>query len=179
MSRGYYAISIDGESNGLAGQMFALAMVACDATGERSAATYRCPIIGPVDPWVAENVLPVIEHIPVNCADYADLIARFRATYASWGGEDRRDSVVTHVSWPVEARLLLDAFPGEEIWKGPYPLNDTAVLLQRAGYKRVPVEQYLEDHQIPLPDGAPHDPLYDCRVAERAWFHLMTGGVRS
>lgn len=175
----YYAISIDAESNGLAGQAFCVGMTASDARGELAARTFRCPIAGPVDPWVAENVLPVIEDVEVDCEDYAELLAGVRQTWADWGGEVRRDTMIGHVVWPVEARLLLDAFPGEKVWKGPYPLIDVAVELHTRGRESTSVDRFLTQQGIPLPTGNPHHPLYDCRAAERAHFRLNTGGRRS
>lgn len=174
----YYAISLDAESNGLAGQAFAFGMTASDARGELAAVTYRCPIEGPVDPWVAENVLPVIEGIEVNCADYTELLAAMRQTWADWGGEVRRERMIAHIPWPVEARLLLDAFPGDDAWKGPFPLIDVAAVLHAKGYDSTSVDRYLRQQGIAAPGGDPHNPLYDCRAAERANFHLMTGGRR-
>lgn len=178
MSGDYYAISLDAESNGLHGQAFCIGMTASDARGELGVRTFRCPIVGPVDPWVAEKVLPVIEDIPVDCEDYAELLAGLRQTWADWGGETRRHSMITHVPWPVEARLLLAAFPDKDVWKGPYPLIDVSNALRDRGFGWTPPDRYLRQQGIALPAGSPHNPLYDCRAAERAHFHLATGGRR-
>ncbi|MEU1761337.1 hypothetical protein [Micromonospora sp. NPDC005652] len=178
MSGAYDVIVLDAESNGLAGQAFAFGAITCDAAGELAAVTYRCPIVGPVDPWVAENVLPVIEDVEVNCEDYAELCAALRQTWAAWGGEVKRSRMLTHIAWPVEARLLLDAFPGRHVWKGPFPLNDVANTLTDRGFDSTSVDRYLDQQGLGKPVGNPHNPLYDVRATERAYYHLRTGRSR-
>lgn len=170
-------ISIDAEANGLAGQAFAVAMTLSDASGELDAAVYRCPIVGPVDEWVAKNVLPAIEDIEINCTDYAGMLYNLREQYFPWAEEGT--PLLAHVVWPVEARLLLDMFPGEDIWHGPYPMRDVANYLDAKGHDPLTVDGYLEAHGIDKPEGSPHHPLYDARAAVACYRHLMAGGDRA
>lgn len=77
-------ISIDAESNGLAGRAFAVALTLSDSTGELDQAVFRCPI-GEVttDPWVVENVLPAIADVPEN-PPRADLRTACTGLTARW-----------------------------------------------------------------------------------------------
>lgn len=165
-------ISIDAETNGLAGRAFAVALTLTDPGGELANRVLRCPI-GELhtDQWVAENVLPGIADIPENCHDYPQLLAELVTTYTDWGG--RAVPLIAHVAWPVEARLLLDAFNGSDVWRGPYPLIDVASVLLAKGFDPLTVDGYLRDHDIPAPHGSPHHPLYDARAAERCYRHVM------
>lgn len=168
-------ISLDAETNGLPGRAFAVAMTLSDGTGELDHVVYRCPIDEPVEDWVAANVLPAIEDIETNCNNYEGLLNNLRHHYSTWAEEGT--PLIAHVAWPVEARLLLDMLPGEQVWSGPYPLIDVSSALLAHGHNPLSVDAYLAAHGIPAPDGSPHHPLYDARAAERCLRHLL-GGAR-
>lgn len=167
-------ISIDAETNGLAGQAFAVAMTLSDHTGELDHVVYRCPIEEPVNEWVATNVLPTMEDVEINCNNYAGMLYNLREARFPWA-EDGSAATIGHVVWPVEARLLLDMYPGEDIWSGPYPLIDVASVLLAKGCNPLSVDDYLREHGLDLPTGSPHHPLYDARAAERCLRHLLDG----
>jgi hypothetical protein len=164
-------ISIDAEANGLAGRAFCVGLTLSDSTREQLHAVYRCPIGEPIDPWVVENVLPAIADVRENVSGYPKLLAEVRETIERWGG--KAVPLIAHVAWPVEARLLLDAYSGERVWDGPFPLIDVASVLLATGHDPLTVDGYLRDHSIPAPEGSPHHPLYDARAAERCFRHLM------
>jgi hypothetical protein len=164
-------ISIDAETNGLPGRAFAVAMTLSDSTGELDRVVYRCPIDEPVDDWVTANVLPAIEDIEVNSSGYDNLLFNLREKHFEWSEDGT--PVLAHVAWPVEARLLLDLLPGEDVWRGPYPLIDVASVLLAHGHNPISVDEYNAAHGIPAPSGSPHHPLYDARAAERCLRHLL------
>jgi len=165
-------ISLDCESNGLGGLAFAAAAVLTDPTGgEVETWTVRCPISGPVDPWVAANVLPALGDLGETHHAYDDMLDAWWTWYA---GRREGAVVVTHVPWPVEARFLLGAHHGD-LFAGPYPLLDVAPLLLAAGHDPTSVDGYLDAVGLPKPPGSPHHPLYDARAAERAFRHLIAG----
>lgn len=164
-------ISIDAECNGLPGRAFAVALTLSDRTGELEHVVYRCPIDEPVDPWVAANVLPQMGDLEVNTPDYAGLLVNVNHTYQEWAEDGTL--LAAHVPWPVEARLLLDMLPGDDIWRGPYPLIDVASVLLTKGHNPLSVDDYLTAHGIAFPGGSPHNPLYDARAAERCLRHLL------
>ncbi|WP_033338891.1 hypothetical protein [Catenuloplanes japonicus] len=166
-------ISIDAETNGLAGRAFAVAMTLSDPSGELDTFVRRCGIGEAVtNAWVADNVLPVITDIPVNCpGGYPQMLAQIGMQIEKWGG--REIPLAAHVAWPVEARLLLDVYSHERVWEGPYPLYDVSSVLLAKGEPPLSVDDYLTRHGLPLPDGSPHHPLYDARAAERCLRHLL------
>jgi hypothetical protein len=170
-------ISIDAETNGLAGRAFAVALTLSDASGELEQVVFRCPIGEAVtDPWVAKNVLPAIADVPENLRQYPYLLSEVHDAIAGWGG--RKVPLIAHVAWPVEARLLLDVYSGESVWSGPYPLIDVASVLLAKGHDPLTVDGYLDAHGIPKPEGSPHHPLYDARAAALCFRHLMAGESR-
>lgn len=164
---GMRVISLDCETNGLGGQAFAAAAVLTDDDGrEVGRWEARCPIAGPVNDWVAANVLPAIEGLPETHGSYGDLLAAWR----DWYGE-RRDgtAVIGHVVWPVEAKFLRDAH-ADDLFAGPYPLIDVAPMLLLAGLDPTSVDGCLDRWGLGKPDGSPHHPLYDARAAATAFY---------
>ena len=165
-------ISIDAETNGLSGRAFAVALTLNDEASELDGVVFRCPVGElQVDPWVAENVLPAIADVPENLAEYPYLLAEVKQTIKRWGG--RKVPLIAHVAWPVEARLLLDVYPGEWIWEGPYPLIDVASMLLARGFDPLTVDGFLRDVGAEPPSGSPHHPLYDARAAAMCYRALL------
>lgn len=168
-------LTIDAEANGLTGQAFCVAMNVTQShvgvVHEIDSVVFRCPIEGPVDQWVQDNVMPGLAGVDVDCANYGELMGKVRQWQEQWTVLGVR--TLTHVPWPVEARLLSDMYPGVDIWSGPYPLLDVAPLLLVAGYDPVSVDVYLRENNVAAPQGlTPHHPLYDVRAAAAAWWHL-------
>jgi hypothetical protein len=168
--------STDAETNGLTGQAFAVAAIVTDDDGSQVAEfVARCPIVGPVDPWVAANVLPHIEDILVTHGSYVDMLEAFYAFYmAHKEGAD----VIGHVVFPVETTLFGDMIRSrpERVFDGPYPLYDTASILRARGLTADSTDDYNERHGIIVPfEGAVHHPLIDAWSAERCYRHLMGG----
>jgi len=162
-------IALDCEANGLHGKTFIVAAVAVAGDGNE-AATFlgRCPVEdGPLDEWVAENVVPV-------CADIAqthDSYAEMCAAYDSWYQERKSGAeVAAHIAWPVEARFLLAAHAVP--FSGPYPLLDTACYLRAAGAPWDTEIGYAETNGIVLPAGRQHNPLFDARLTAAVYQHL-------
>lgn len=165
-------ISLDCESNGLGGRAFAVgAVLTDDVTGELGAFTARCPVDTPTDPWVVANVLPAIEDMPVTHGTYGELMWAWAGWYRA---HQATATIIGHVTWPVEARFLIDVH-AEWSAGGPYPLIDVASLLLAAGHNPRLVDDYLDAHDLPRPPGSPHNPLYDASAAEMAFRHLMRG----
>jgi hypothetical protein len=164
--------SVDVESNGLRGRPFAIGAVVLDDRRVRNTFTDRCPIDMPVDPWVAANVLAAVQHMPVSSPDYETMLGHFRAWRETAATEV---PVVTHVGWPVEARLFADAYGAdpETAFAGPFPLHDVASMLWLAGEDPLSVEGYLAKHQIRRPPGQAHDPVFDARCAGLVADHLL------
>lgn len=166
--------SFDAETNGLWGQAFAIAALVYDESGNEIARFIgRCPIEGEINSWVAENVLPTMQDIPVSHSSYDELLKAFADFYKS----NKADaSVIVHMGVPVESSLLKDMHSRGYIgdWDGPYPLIDIAGNLQQAGEDPTSVDSYATKFGLEVRDfGTTHNPLYDSEVAAVVFRHLL------
>jgi hypothetical protein len=162
--------SFDAETNGLRGQAFAIAAVIRDQEGNLTEWLGRCPIEGTVNQWVAENVIPEMEGIPVNYNNYSELLKGFIDFYKS----NPADEYVVHMGDPVEAKLFADAYNmgimGE--FDGPYRRRDISALPEIGES----VDTYNTNNGIEVPalTGGTHNPLYDSYAALFAYEHWMS-----
>ncbi|MDO8470335.1 MAG: hypothetical protein Q7S84_05005 [bacterium] len=167
--------SFDAETNGLWGQAFAIGALIYDENGaELARFVGRCPIEGPVDQWVAENVLPQITDVLETHASYDALLADFAVFYMA----NKADAdIIVHMGVPVEARLLIDMRSKGLIgdFDGPYPLIDLAGNLKQAGEDPTSVDAYVKKHTLTVGEfeGGTHNPLYDSAAAATVYRHLM------
>lgn len=174
-------LSVDAETNGLLGQPFAIGAVkSASAADIIQVYAARCPIDGPVDPWVAEHVLPGLADLPESMPDYPALLADF----ARWYDRHSLDAtVIAHVGWPVEAGLLRDMLTrlDRDPFSGPFPLHEVASLLLAAGCDPTSVDEYNADHGLDVGAGfagfTAHHPLYDARAADVCARHILEGGA--
>lgn len=163
--------SFDAETNGLWGEAFSIGAVLLDETGnEISRFVGRCPISEKINDFVAANVLPEMESIPENYADYSSMLSAFMDYYRSnKSGAD----VIVHMGLPVEARLFLDAHNMGIIgdWDAPYPLIDISAYPQVGDS----VDNYNVEHGITVPsfDGGTHNPLYDSMAAALCYRNII------
>lgn len=168
--------SFDGETNGLWGQAFAIGALVYDESGAEVARFVgRCPIVGEVDSWVAENVLPKIADIAVTHTDYDSLLADFAKFYkANKEGAD----VVVHMGFIVEVKILRDLHERKLIgdWDAPYPLYDVSGNLQAAGADPTSVDKFVAVNNLSVGEfvGGTHNPLYDSAVAAAVYRHLVS-----
>lgn len=170
-------ISIDAETDGLYGDAFAIAGTVHNLNGEELTEHRflgRCGNLHVTNEWVKENVLPTLGNVRVTHDTPNDLLRDF----AKWWVENKADStVICHMGTPVEAGLFIRAhaqgFIGD--FDGPYPLIDIAGNLQQVGEDPTSVDDYAKKHELSLPDGNPHNPLYDCQVAVLVYGHLKHG----
>lgn len=164
-------LSIDAESNGLYGQAFSIAAARYNSNGEETDTFIgRCPIEGKPIEFVANEVLPVMQDVPITHSSYDSLLEDFIKFYKF----HRRDTpdVIAHVCVPVEARLFIDAFNKGFIdqFEGPHPLTDIAAYHEIG----VSVDTYLMHHNIRVAgECSTHNPLYDSRAAAAAYVHYM------
>lgn len=164
-------VSIDAETNGLWGNAFSIAAVIADKQGNiEKSFIGRCPIDGTVNNWVAENVLPQIENIPITHESYQELLKDFCEFYLT---HKEGAEIIVHMGLPVEAKLFLDAhdlnFIGD--WDAPFPLVDISAIPKIS----TSVDNYCALHNIStdpeIYQGGTHNPLFDATQALRAWVH--------
>lgn len=162
-------ISIDAEANGLWGDVFAISAVVFDADGnETDRFTGRCPINGEVNPWVADNVLPKMTDIPETHESYESLLKAFFEFAIKYYKNEHK--TLTHMGQVVEAKLLKDAHDLGIIddWAAPYEWFDICLFFGAS------VDDYNKEHGIAI-EGNPHNPVYDCIAAYKAFKHFVRG----
>lgn len=165
-------LSIDAETNGLWGQVFAIGAILYENDIEVQRASYRCPIEGEVDPWVRENVLPRMEDMPVTHESYLLMLYNFSAFYLV----NKTDAhVITHVAFPVETGLFMEMHNRGYIsdWGAPFPLLDISSMLLMAGEDPNSVDKYAKKFNLLPGEVNAHNPLYDCEVTMKVFINLM------
>lgn len=165
-------LSFDLETNGLHGQAFAIGAVVVDANDKIiNEFTGRVQIKGDVDKWVQENVLPVIEDMPINYSSYEEL----REVFWKWfvAAKEESDYVVVSNGYPVEYRFLLDCQQAnieERYWEHPFPILDLTSLLIQIGIQSSPDKQDFVHEFLSLHNRKPHHPLQDATITALATF---------
>lgn len=167
--------SFDAETNGLWGQAFAIGAIVYYENGkEIEKFIARCPIKEEVDSWVAENVIPQMETIKINCSSYYVMLQEFINFYMKHKADA---DIIVHMGLPAEARLFIDAHAMGIIddWDAPYPLIDISAIREI----NTSVDSYNSVHNLYVPefDGDTHNPLYDSVVAAVAWVYFQYGGI--
>ena len=168
-------LSFDLETNGLHGQAFAVGAVIVDGQGDiLDQFTGRTDIAGSVDPWVKENVLPVIEDMPINCKSYNELKEGFWNWYIE--AEAKSDYVLVNNGYPVEYRFLLDCQEADierRYWQHPFPILDLLSLLIQIGEEPHGNDnEFIREFFEKYPP-KPHNPLWDATMAVLAAFKAL------
>ncbi len=155
----------DAESNGLHGEAFAVGGVVYRDGRMIEWFFARCPIVGEVDPWVAENVLPALAAgcggSPVTHADARSM----RTAFWAWLMDPRPQTIIAvDCGWPVETGLLSACVADDpsRAFKGPYPLDEVASFLRAAGLD--PLAKYA-GVVLPSEDAQAHQPVWDAQVS--------------
>lgn len=170
-------ISIDAEASELGGEIFAIGAVVFKQKSGRSpvrvAANY-CGVTDPpphVDPWVKENVLPVLP--PKNLHNQTTLLSDFWLWLAP---HLQGNLVLVDVGFPVEARLFSELIRVEpsRAWKIEGPVLDLASELVGCGLDgfntpRVPLAQETFGPEL----WKPHHPMHDAVVQAGAHYSLV------
>ena len=172
-------ISIDAETNGLWGQPFQISAVVYTAEGkEIERVSFRCPIEGEINSWVADNVLPQLEGVEVTHSSLAEMLAAFGKW---WMAHKEGATAMWHMGHVVEAYVFRLLVEGGHIgeWDAPYVPIELSMLLASAGEPADSVDSYMEKHGLPKPEltGGTHNALYDALVAGTVFFHLKERGL--
>ena len=164
-------LSFDAEANGLYGQAFALGAVIVKSNKIVDEFQARCPIQEPVDPWVAENVLPVLLNMEVTHKSYEGMLNSFYDFYMKY----KESTFIAHIAHPVETKVLRDMVQLDlknRVWDGPL-ITDVHQELSRIGEDPWSVDDYIKKYNIEVPyKGSPHHPLYDAHTAAAVYQHI-------
>ena len=171
-------LSIDCETNGLYGQIFAIGAKYKDfKNGEEAIYQARVSIEDEVNSWVQENVLPHVQNIELLDKTVDDdvigmeklLLSDFKRFYdmiKNVAGSELK--VIGHMVCPVEANLFIKMrkYGIMEEFEGPYPLYDVAsMLFMIEDEDPTTVDGYIERWSFKKPLGLnPHNPLYDAKA---------------
>ena len=159
-------LSFDVESNGLHGAAFSVAGLLMNSDRKTlSQFVARCPIVGPVDAWVSENVLGPMESIK----DTAPNAHTMRTAFWDWYLEvkARTDIIVAANPYPVEARFLIDCQNDDMLARGfdhPFPYLDLSSMLYTLGYKTAVERRAFVKKAVRDFTGDSHNPLWDAKA---------------
>lgn len=163
-------LSFDVESNGLHGNAFAVAGVLIDSQFRiTSQFVARCPIVGPVDPWVAENVLGPMASISETQADAPHM----REAFWEWflGAKAEADIIVAANPYPVEARFLIacqeDDMTGRS-FDHPFPYYDLSSMLYALKITTPAARREFVAAAVGEDSGEAHNPLWDAKATALA-----------
>ena len=167
-------ISIDVESNGLHGGIFAIGAVVYNEKGmEVGRFSQKHDELDLVEKWTFENVLPAIRDVE-SVDKWETMMMNFGRFYKKMCGlYDVR--VLWYRGYLLEGflfRLLveLDAIDASDI---PYLPIEVASYLEIAGYPGDKLDNYLEFKGIKIEgEGVRHHPVYDSIAAYRAYESL-------
>ncbi len=177
-------LSLDCESNGLHGEAFAVGAVLF-IDGRVSEIFYaRCPIVGEIDPWVEDNVIPALLLRPSTAPTHRAMRRAFWGWWRSVVAHYPGVLVVADVGCPVEAGFLAacvaDA-PDERAWNGPLPLHEVSTLLLARGHdcdrNRATLCSVLYAVSLKRIEslGQRHDPVTDALVSGLCALKLLGG----
>jgi hypothetical protein len=168
-------LCFDVESNGLHGEAFAVAGVLLDSqTHISSQFVARCPITGPVDAWVQENVLAPMESIAVTATDAKTM----RTDFWNWYLEvkDQADIIVAANPYPVEARFLIACQEDDLLnreFDHPFPYLDLSSMLYSLGYTTPAKRHEFVQSAVGTAAGDPHNPLWDATATAMAAYQAV------
>jgi hypothetical protein len=162
--------SVDAETDGLYGPVWAIGAVVLNYWGEVVAR-----FEGQVSPasltntWVIENVVPHV-NLPLY-GSARELRDAFWAFWMTW-----REGVVTisDIGSPVESglfRTCVEDDPEARQWNGPYPLHEVSTLLFAVGQDPdVDRLEYADMRSVSaMPGLQKHNPVFDAYVSALCW----------
>lgn len=172
-------LSIDCETNGLYGQIFAIGAIYKDLkTKEEIIYQARVSIEEKINPWVEENVMPNVKDIELLDKTVDDdaigmeklLLKDFKKFYDRIKAITENELIVIgHMICPVEANLFIKMrkYGLMEDFDGPYPFIDVAsMMFMIEDEDPTSVDKYIEKWSLKTPLSLnPHHPLYDAKAA--------------
>lgn len=173
-----YMVFMDAETDGLYGSFISVGMVVLNRQNEEVERAYYGmdkAKLKVTDPWVQENVLPILgEYEPCNTEE--ELLEK---TWAFWMKYQDDAYAVADVEYPVECRLFeacvkLDF--EERRWKAPFPFLDLSSMLYAKGLDPLTEREKLLDG---FGNGKQHNALYDATLSAEIWkkyFRRETNG---
>lgn len=165
----------DIETNGLHGEAFAVAGLVMRADGEvLEEFKARCPVKGDLDPWVEENVLPVLDDFPPTHKTAKALRNAFWQWYQQV--EPQTDYVLVNNGYPVEYRFLTKCQEDDlevRYWEHPFPILELASLLLPLGIKTQGEKKDFASDLIGDRLAQSHNPYWDAWLTAAIAFKAL------
>ena len=172
-------LSFDLEANNLHGMPFAIGAIVIDGHGiVHDSFTARCPVVGELDPWVKDNVLPAIKDMPETHETYEDIREAFWRWYVP--AEASSDYVLVSNGYPVEYRFLIDCQDADldaRYWQHPFPILDLTSILVATGHDSGVQKNQIRKKVRKDSSFAQHHPFDDAKLAALMAFEAF--GVRA
>ncbi|GAB3251027.1 hypothetical protein [Kineosporia babensis] len=157
--------SFDAETNGLYGSHWAIGAVVLDEQGEvvDQFGEMVDPDIWVDDPWVRENIVPVVDLPRVDTNQ--QLLENF---WQFWMRHRETSLCVADFGHVVEAHLMRSCVQLDHEarqWKGPYPMHELGTALLFAD-----IDPDINRREfIGRPDLVQHEPVHDSLAAGLGW----------
>ena len=157
--------SVDAESDGLYGAIWAIGAVVMESPGvEVARFEGQLDSACVTDTWVQENIVPVVD-LPL----YASPKELRDAFWAFWMLHKKDAICLSDFGAPVEARLFRDCVlddPQARTWEGPYPMHELGTLLLATGNDPDISREKLSG----LLHVTRHNPADDALMAVACWY---------
>lgn len=172
-------LSIDAETNGLWGEIFAVGACLYNEAGEVIAKYAKRSTTAPTNEWVLDNVWPHVAGMDTVEGGEAELLADFARFYHEVRAQHEGVQTLWHMGHVVEAYLFrrmreLD-FIGD--WDAPYVPIEVSAYLDVVGEPADSVDSYVRKYGLEVSEGNTHNPLYDCEVAYVVYRHIVRSRV--
>lgn len=173
-------LSVDAESDGLYGDIFAIGAVVYDpAQGIIAQFGGKAKEWRVENEWVRENVLPVLTDLHTYSGRW-QLRRAFWEFYRTYVNDDYQEEhgktiVLADFGAPVEANLFRCCIrdnPADRTGQAPYPLHELGTALLLAGAD--PDIDRMEYANVAPGDATKHNPVDDAYVALACWLRATT-----
>lgn len=159
--------SVDAETDGLYGSVWAIGAVVLDGETEIERFEGQLDPAYVTDEWVTKNIVPVVELKLYE--DYIELLNTFWKFWMKW-----RDETVCVADFgaPVEAglfRACVGFNRQERNWLGPYPMHELGTLLLIRGLDVDINRRELANR----PELVRHNPVDDALASGLCWQKLI------
>ncbi len=172
-------LCFDLESNGLHGEVFAVGAVIMDVTDKiLKQFTGRTKIVGRVDEFVEQTILPAVKDMSITHTSYKDLREAFWRWYIDV--EPEVDYVLVSNGYPVEYRFLLKCQEEnleERYWQHPFPILDLSSLLLALGDLPEAKSKIIKEIKK-SGNFVSHNPLDDAKITALAAFRAFRSSGR-
>ena len=181
-------ISLDCETNGLYGQVYAIAMQVYNNGKLAQSLCLSCPISGELDSWLVQNphLIEVKGSTKTTYLDMMNQAAEFYKQHAcineegevemAWGNPNYNTTpILYHCGMIVEGGFFrtLRWIGLIGLFEAPMAPIEVADYLRMKGENPYSVDQYMDKYGLQKPVGSTHNPLYDCEVAAKVYLHLI------